>query len=645
MSNALYKKLSIKNETGIKNIKIQFVKEAKLDFKPKFSIIIPIYNAEKYLSKCLDSVINQTIKEIEIICIDDGSTDNSLEILKEYANKDNRITILTQKNSGSPARPRNVGRILAKGEYLWFIDNDDWLNLDSCKILTEIISNHNPDVIGFTVNVYDNNTGLKKQDDYRALVKISNKIFEKNLTINEFARHYISCPIEIWNKCIKRDLVINNEIVFNEKVWCMEDGLFSEECLLKASSIHYTKKSLYNYRLCNSNSCVAQLIPPNKKTYKITIQYAKESDKTRKKLKIPREISDNFVIKNLRRMRYFASIAPIGIDKKYKKIASKYINSIEFKKEIFKDELVPPEIIELAENKIFSYSTNQTYNNFHKIKNKQINFLGLKIKLQKSEFDPQAFSDSLMLKISRLQTVANVHSKTFAGFKNCNKDKSVVIVGGGPTVNNYTDIIDAKHLAINRAIIRDDINFDYFFAMDKMAIQPFLEHVINYKNKDCIKFIGDVNIGIDYQISESDFLKTDARKFYISAHITYPKFSLNIETEPLVGMHSVAFSAAQFLLYTNPKKIYLVGFDCANNGKHFAGKEHNIADRGENIIEQQKIQIKEWGMFKEFAELYYPDTQIISINPIGLKGMFKDIYTKSYLNEHPELKSETLEII
>lgn len=96
--------------------------------QPKVSIIVPVYNVEEYLVKCLDSLVNQTLKEIEIICINDGSTDNSLEILNTYAQKDSRITIIDKKNEGVSAA-RNTGLNISKGEYIMFVDSDDYLEL------------------------------------------------------------------------------------------------------------------------------------------------------------------------------------------------------------------------------------------------------------------------------------------------------------------------------------------------------------------------------------------------------------------------------------------------------------------------------------------------------------------------------------
>ena len=92
----------------------------------KVSVIIPVYNTENYLRECLDSVLAQTLREIEVICVDDGSTDNSLNILKEYQNKDTRIVVLTQENRSAGAA-RNYGLSIAKGKYLSFLDSDDFL--------------------------------------------------------------------------------------------------------------------------------------------------------------------------------------------------------------------------------------------------------------------------------------------------------------------------------------------------------------------------------------------------------------------------------------------------------------------------------------------------------------------------------------
>ena len=111
----------------------------------KVSVVIPVYNVEGYLEECLDSVINQTLEDIEIICINDGSTDNSLEILEEYAKKDNRIKILNQENQGISAT-RNNGLKICKGKYICFLDSDDYLELNALMETYDISEKYSLDI-------------------------------------------------------------------------------------------------------------------------------------------------------------------------------------------------------------------------------------------------------------------------------------------------------------------------------------------------------------------------------------------------------------------------------------------------------------------------------------------------------------------
>ena len=115
---------------------------------PKYSIVIPVYNVEKYLHQCLNSVINQTYKNLEIICINDGSKDNSLIILNEYLQKDNRIVIVNQKNSGVSSA-RNKGIRLSTGDFISFIDSDDYLDLNVYEKCVQRIISDNSDIIIF----------------------------------------------------------------------------------------------------------------------------------------------------------------------------------------------------------------------------------------------------------------------------------------------------------------------------------------------------------------------------------------------------------------------------------------------------------------------------------------------------------------
>ena len=165
---------------------IEIIKSKKHIENPKISVIIPVYNVEKYLRECLNSVINQTMEDIEIICVNDGSTDGSLDILKEYANNDNRLKIVDKKNTGlGPSR--NVGLDYISGEYVMFLDSDDMLRNNACEIAYEKIKESNSDILSFGWHVFTDtdNPGYKKiSKDYKLVdknISFMNKDWEKAL--------------------------------------------------------------------------------------------------------------------------------------------------------------------------------------------------------------------------------------------------------------------------------------------------------------------------------------------------------------------------------------------------------------------------------------------------------------------------------
>ena len=222
-------------------------------------------------------------------------------------------------------------------------------------------------------------------------------------------------------------------------------------------------------------------------------------------------------------------------------------------------------------------------------------------------------------------SVYNLHSKTFPQFKNINNGKDVVIVGCGPTLNNYIPIKDAVHIGLNRAYQKNNIKLDYLFWIDaRQNAKACFEELINY---DFIKFFGmnchsECNLGANiFREQESTQIpvylaeKNKAYRFYSN----FPRDDIyfDIETMPLMNFGSIAFPALHFALHTHPNRIYLVGCDCSNAGHYNSQKQ--IPWDLPRIINGYKE-------FKLFAQIHYPDVEIISINPIGLAGLFKDEY-------------------
>ena len=220
----------------------------------KISIIIPIYNSEQFINKCLDSTINQTYKNIEIICINDGSTDNSLKILKQYQKEDNRIKIIDKKNQGVSAA-RNDGLKKVTGEYITFVDSDDWLENDAIGTLYCTLKKENADVVrgNYCINYnYEN----KDRKNKGKLCELQNQIFYTkdktfaNRIIDKFIDGTIPCYS--WLFLIKKEKLKN--IYFKEDIKIMEDAVFFHEFINQVDSIYFLDKSLYHY-YCNPNSC------------------------------------------------------------------------------------------------------------------------------------------------------------------------------------------------------------------------------------------------------------------------------------------------------------------------------------------------------------------------------------------------------
>lgn len=222
----------------------------------KVSIIVPMYKVEKYLEKCIQSIINQTLKEIEIILVDDGSPDNSGLIADNYSKKDNRIKVIHKKNGGVSAA-RNDGLKLASGEYVIFCDADDWLNEECCKVLYKRAKEKNADiVIGDVYMSYpEKNTHIKF---YSNDFTINDKHKIKKLVRADINRTYCENPPKEgvafgyggpWNKLVKRSLLLDNDIKFDVRTkGVFDDILYTAYVLENAQVVSYISYPVYYYR-------------------------------------------------------------------------------------------------------------------------------------------------------------------------------------------------------------------------------------------------------------------------------------------------------------------------------------------------------------------------------------------------------------
>lgn len=244
------------------------------------SVIVPIYNVEKYLDKCIQSIINQTYKNLEIILVDDGSTDNCPKICDDFAKKDERIKVIHKKNEGVSSA-RNIGLDEASGIWISFVDGDDWLECDFCKTLMKNITENNADI------------GLCS---YNRVV--SNKVEKISLIKNEVVdsrKFLINClnPQSQFGSCCMK--IIKSSAIYklrlNENLDVAEDALFNIELSEKIKKVVTLEEKLYNYRI-NMSSAVKRF----KQDY--VLKYEKAMKAARKYI-IENYTNDNEIITNL----------------------------------------------------------------------------------------------------------------------------------------------------------------------------------------------------------------------------------------------------------------------------------------------------------------------------------------------------------
>lgn len=280
---------------------------------------------------------------------------------------------------------------------------------------------------------------------------------------------------------------------------------------------------------------------------------------------------------------------------------------------------------------------------------KIVSLFGLKIKLKRKSFEEELINvfnnkintlhRDLNRNIQKNLSIYHQHQKAFANYKNINYRKDVVLIATEPTLNNFVDEnISSKAIRVgcNKAFMRRDITLDYLFMQDYEACKDFINDVPDYVSPICNLFYGftwEYRKDRQKVIPDSIAIKHGATRYYTDwAAIKgfKPEFTYDIATQPLCCWGTIAFPAMQFILWTNPKRVYLVGCDCSIG--HF--DESSLKEDALNM----EYLVKRWKELKRFVLCYYPETEIISVNPVGLKGLFRDVYTESYLAEHPEIR-------
>ena len=279
-------------------------------------------------------------------------------------------------------------------------------------------------------------------------------------------------------------------------------------------------------------------------------------------------------------------------------------------------------------------------------KHKCLRFFGLKFKFRKKKeilllenINNKLNNQGVFLPgINNIETSirAAVINSNLAKYRGIYEGRDIVIVGGGPTVKYFEAIQSAINISINRAFLLDNIKFDYIFTQDHIE-DDWLEPYLKY---DCKKFVGIIPREVPFKFDQW-VINRIKPELYVMAYEPMGPMPWDVTMEPVADLYGTAFSAVQIALLTNPRRIYIVGMDCSNG--HIFEKNSKLWT--ETNFNQFELNIRSWKRIKTYLEYGKYKTRLISVNPVGLKGIFEDVYTQSYVDEHPELLNQNIKIL
>ena len=211
----------------------------------EISVLIPTYNVEKYIRECLDSAVNQTFEDMEIICIDDKSTDRTLEIINEYALNDSRIRAYENNEHKGVSYTRNCLLNLAKGKYIYFLDSDDYIELNTLEKLYDLAEEKSLDIIIFKLMNFKDLTKRKFKDEYIEMCYLEKSMKDKIFDYEDVKEFAVEMCVDLPGKFFKRDLIKDIEF---PNGYIFEDVPFFFEALLKAKRVYFLREYLYHRR-------------------------------------------------------------------------------------------------------------------------------------------------------------------------------------------------------------------------------------------------------------------------------------------------------------------------------------------------------------------------------------------------------------
>lgn len=246
----------------------------------KISVIIPVYNTRKEITRCLESICGQTYRELEIICVDDGSSDGSEQIIDEFAKKDDRIVVV-HKTNGGESNARNTGLKIATGEYIAFCDCDDWIDEDMYEVLSWELEHENIDMIA---SGWYKETELSSQEIKNELPVKSHSFEREELLKYLYMRDSYRGFAYMWNKLYKRDILWDKQgklLLFREDLRLGGDVVYLAEAALNVKQAKYVDRAFYHYYQRDESGCHTKDVSKLRdwvRAYEIVLQKFEEEE-------------------------------------------------------------------------------------------------------------------------------------------------------------------------------------------------------------------------------------------------------------------------------------------------------------------------------------------------------------------------------
>lgn len=649
-----------------------------MNVTPKVSIIVVLFRAdEQDVRRGIDSVLSQTLRDIEVIIVDGSSEHQYASLCQEYSAQDSRISILLSPGA-SLGRAYNDALRHACGEYVGFVGEQDWVEKDMYEQLHVKALEHDVQVVkclasaedlseefGDPFGMFLYNIRITEIKKLPAIVVQKGSLFEGGIYQRSFLeRADIRFPEENWAHTQSYgEAFLWSVYARLRSCYIIPLALYSarEDESSSAPNLTVAQETLSlhhwvweHYKKSQAPSYCWELLYPY--IFGQTIPELYDAFGFGNKLRFARAVSNTWKphLEQLRADPSFGKYYYKRIRSIVSSPAAYFIRTQVCHKVIVrgvkKKSFLGVEVLEqgaspLPFRRIFGipyYSEKQ--------KGGEITSYLLGIPFRTKRVPEDLLQEKLNEKISEYGksllmschalAIYHLHQKTFPKYKNSLRDWDVVIVATGqtaqfaPSLSSFTRM---KYVAVNRAITWDKYHFDYCFMQDWVAVRGYISKIFDY---GCTNFFGQIIFPPEdrvFNIPDHIAQRAHAERYHLIAGWGGVPAYHEIDCFPLPSWGSVTHSALAFLLYTNPRRIYLVGCDTAQTG-YF----------DKRVKQQQfKIECVKSGYYhlKNIRDTYYPDTEIISINPVGLKGLFHDVYTKSYLASHPEIDPSTVEII